>query len=119
MSLALGAGEIDLTNRLPKPDYERFNADPDSTVVVALPTLAIWVLGMVIPNENGGHPAFADPKVRQAIYRVIDRQRVAARPLKVWRCPRTSSGHRSRLGTTKRETATTSTPRRQATARVS
>ena len=77
MSLALGAGEIDLTNRLPKPDYERFNSDPDFTVVVAPPTLAIWVLGMVIPNENGGHPAFADPKVRQAIYRVIDRQRVA------------------------------------------
>ncbi len=77
MSLALGAGEIDLTNRLPKPDYERFNSDPDYTVVVAPPTLAIWVLGMVIPNENGGHPAFADPKVRQAIYRVIDRQRVA------------------------------------------
>lgn len=77
MSLALGAGEIDLTNRLPKPDYERFNSDPDYTVVVAPPTLAIWVLGMVIPNENGGHPAFGDPKVRQAIYRVIDRQRVA------------------------------------------
>ena len=77
MSLALGAGEIDLTNRLPKPDYERFNSDPDFTVVVAPPMLAIWVLGMVIPNENGGHPAFADPKVRQAIYRVIDRQRVA------------------------------------------
>ncbi len=77
MSLALGAGEIDLTNRLPKPDYERFNSDPDFTVVIAPPTLAIWVLGMVIPNENGGHPAFADPKVRQAIYRVIDRNRVA------------------------------------------
>ena len=77
MSLALGAGEIDLTNRLPKPDYERFNSDPDFTVVVAPPTLAIWVLGMVIPNENGGHEAFADPKVRQAIYRVIDRDRVA------------------------------------------
>ena len=58
MSLALGAGEIDLTNRLPKPDYERFNS-------------------MVIPNENGGHPAFADPKVRQALYRCIDRERVA------------------------------------------
>ena len=43
MSLALGAGEIDLTNRLPKPDYERFNSDPDFTVVVAPPTLAIWV----------------------------------------------------------------------------
>ena len=77
MSLALGAGEIDLTNRLPKPDYERFNSDPDFTVVVAPPTLAIWVLGMVIPNENGGHPAFADPKVRQALYRCIDRERVA------------------------------------------
>ena len=77
MSLALGAGEIDLTNRLPKPDYERFNEDPDFTVVVAPPTLAIWVLGMVIPNENGGHAAFADPKVRQALYRVIDRTRVA------------------------------------------
>ena len=77
MALALGAGEIDLTNRLPKPDYERFNSDPDYTVVVAPPTLAIWVLGMVIPNENGGHEAFADPKVRQAIYRVIDRDRVA------------------------------------------
>ena len=77
MSLALGAGEIDLTNRLPKPDYERFNSDPDYTVVVAPPTLAIWVLGMVIPNENGGHPAFDDPKVRQALYRCIDRQRIA------------------------------------------
>ncbi len=77
MSLALGAGEIDLTNRLPKPDYERFNSDPDYTVRVAPPTLAIWVLGMVIPNENGGHPAFADPKVRQALYRCIDRERVA------------------------------------------
>ena len=77
MALALGAGEIDLTNRLPKPDYERFNSDPDYTVVIAPPTLAIWVLGMVIPNENGGHPAFADPKVRQALYRCIDRQRVA------------------------------------------
>ena len=77
MALALGAGEIDLTNRLPKPDYERFNSDPDYTVVIAPPTLAIWVLGMVIPNENGGHPAFDDPKVRQAIYRVIDRQRIA------------------------------------------
>ena len=77
MALALGAGEIDLTNRLPKPDYERFNSDPDYTVVIAPPTLAIWVLGMVIPNENGGHEAFADPKVRQAIYRVIDRDRVA------------------------------------------
>ncbi len=77
MSLALGAGEIDLTNRLPKPDYERFNSDPDFTVVVAPPTLAIWVLGMVIPNENGGHPAFDDPKVRQALYRCIDRQRIA------------------------------------------
>ena len=77
MALALGAGEIDLTNRLPKPDYERFNEDPDYTVVIAPPTLAIWVMGMVIPNENGGHEAFADPKVRQAIYRVIDRDRVA------------------------------------------
>ena len=77
MALALGAGEIDLTNRLPKPDYERFNSDPDFTVEIAPPTLAIWVLGMVIPNENGGHPAFDNPKVRQAIYRVIDRNRVA------------------------------------------
>ncbi len=77
MALALGAGEIDLTNRLPKPDYERFNSDPDYTVVIAPPTLAIWVLGMVIPNENGGHEAFNDPKVRQAIYRVIDRNRIS------------------------------------------
>lgn len=77
MALALGAGEIDLTNRLPKPDYERFNSDPDFTVQIAPPTLAIWVLGMVLPNENGGHEAFADPKVRQAVYRVIDRERVA------------------------------------------
>ena len=77
MALALDAGEIDLTNRLPKPDYERFNSNPDFTVVVAPPTLAIWVLGMVLPNENGGHEAFDDPKVRQAVYRVIDRQRIA------------------------------------------
>ena len=77
MSLALNAGEVDLTNRLPKQDYERFNEDPDFEVVVAPPTLAIWVLGMVIPNENGGHEAFDDPKVRQALYRVIDRERIA------------------------------------------
>ena len=77
MSLALNAGEIDLTNRLPKQDYDRYNADPDFEVVIAPPTLAIWVLGMVIPNENGGHEAFADPKVRQALYRVIDRKRIA------------------------------------------
>ena len=77
MALALDAGEIDLTNRLPKPDFERFDKNPDFTVVIAPPTLAIWVLGMVIPNENGGLEAFGDPKVRQAVYRVIDRQRIA------------------------------------------
>ena len=77
MTLALRNGEIDITHQLPKAWHEQFVGDDDFNIQLAPPTGSIWVLGMVGEGRGGGHPMMDDPKVRQALYRVIDRQRIA------------------------------------------
>ena len=42
------------------------------------PTGLLWVMGMVGTGRGGGRPALDDPKVRRALYRVIDRKRITA-----------------------------------------
>ena len=43
---------------------------------MAPPTNLLWVMGMVGTGRGGGHPLLDDPRVRQALYRVIDRKRI-------------------------------------------
>ncbi len=78
MALALQAGELDMVYDLPKSWHASFAEDDGFQVELAPPTSLQWVLGMVGTGRGGGHEIMDDPKVRRALYRVIDRQRIAA-----------------------------------------
>lgn len=78
MTLALSGGELDMAYDVPKSWYARLVEDDDINVELAPPTSLLWVMGMVGTGRGGGHEAIDDPKVRQALYRVIDRQRITA-----------------------------------------
>ena len=78
MSLALRAGELDMVYDLPKSWHASFAEDDGFHVELAPPTSLLWVMGMVGTGRGGGHPALDDPKVRRALYRVIDRERITA-----------------------------------------
>ena len=76
MALALRGGELDMLYDLPKSQYASFAEDDNFGVELAPPTNLLWVMGMVGTGRGGGHPLLDDPKVRQALYRVIDRKRI-------------------------------------------
>ena len=76
MTLALRGGELDMIYDLPKSQYASFAEDDDFGVELAPPTNLLWVMGMVGTGRGGGHPLLDDPRVRQALYRVIDRKRI-------------------------------------------
>ena len=78
MALALLAGELDMAFGLPAPWYQNFVENEDFEIELTPPNATLYVLGMVGTGRGGGHPAFDDPKVRRALYRVIDRERIAA-----------------------------------------
>ena len=78
MTLALRGGELDMAYDLPKSWYANFAEDDDFDVAPAPPTSLLWVMGMVGTGRGGGHAAMDDPKVRRALYRVIDRKRITA-----------------------------------------
>ena len=77
MALALQAGELDMVYDLPKSWHSSFAEDAGFQVELAPPTSLQWVLGMVGTGRGGGHEIMDDPKVRRAMYRVIDRKRIA------------------------------------------
>ncbi len=77
MTLALRNDEVDLTHHLPKAWYPSFDEDDDFELLLAPPAGSIWVMGMVGTGRGGGHPMLDDPTVRRALYRVIDRERIA------------------------------------------
>ena len=78
MTLALQAGELDMAYDVPKSWYANFAEDDDFNVELSPPTSLLWVMGMVGTGRGGGHAAMDDPKVRRALYRVIDRKRIAS-----------------------------------------
>ena len=78
MALALQAGELDMVYDLPKSWHASFAEDDSFQVELAPPTSLQWVLGMVGTGRGGGHELMDDPKVRRAMYRVIDRKRISA-----------------------------------------
>lgn len=78
MALALQPGELDLGLGIPPPWYENFADDDDFQIEVTPPNATLYVLGMVGTGRGGGHPALDDPTLRRALYRVIDRERIAA-----------------------------------------
>ena len=78
MALALQAGELDMVYDLPKSWHASFAEDDGFQVDPAPPTSLQWVLGMVGTGRGGGHEIMDDPKVRRALYRVIDRKRISA-----------------------------------------
>ncbi len=78
MTLALRGGELDMVYDLPKSWYASLAEDDDFDVAPAPPTSLLWVMGMVGTGRGGGHEAMDDPKVRRALYRVIDRERITA-----------------------------------------
>lgn len=78
MTLALSSGELDMAYDVPKSWYANLVEDDEIDVKLAPPTSLLWVMGMVGTGRGGGHEAMDDPKVRQALYRVIDRERIAA-----------------------------------------
>ena len=77
MTLALQAGEIDMAYDVPKAWHANLAEDDNFNVELSPPTSLLWVMGMVGTARGGGHAAMDDPKVRQALYRVIDRQRIS------------------------------------------
>ena len=78
MTLALQAGEVDMAYDVPKAWYANLADDDDFNVELSPPTSLLWVMGMVGTARGGGHAAMDDPKVRRALYRVIDRERISA-----------------------------------------
>ncbi len=78
MALALRGGELDMVYDLPKSWYASLAEDDNFGVELAPPTNLLWVMGMVGTGRGGGHPLLDDPKVRRALYRVIDRKRITA-----------------------------------------
>ena len=78
MTLALSSGELDMAYDVPKSWYANLVEDDEIDVKLAPPTSLLWVMGMVGTGRGGGHEAMDDPKVRQALYRVIDRERITA-----------------------------------------
>ena len=78
MALALQAGELDMVYDLPKSWHANLAEDDGFQVELAPPTSLQWVLGMVGTGRGGGHEIMDDPKVRRAMYRVIDRKRITA-----------------------------------------
>jgi len=77
LGLAVDAGEVHATNNGTHADAERWMKDDKLEVGVAPAGLASWVLGMTVTGNGGGNPILDDPRVRRAIYRVIDRNRLA------------------------------------------
>ena len=78
MALALQAGELDMGLGIPPPWYQNFADDDDFQLEVTPPNATVYVLGMVGTGRGGGHPALDNPTLRRALYRVIDRERIAA-----------------------------------------
>ena len=78
MTLALRAGELDMAFGIPSGWYQNFVEDDDFEVKRTPPNATLYVMGMVGTGRGGGHPVLDDPKVRRALYRVIDRERIAA-----------------------------------------
>ena len=78
MTLALQAGELDMAYDVPKSWYASLAEDDGFNVELSPPTSLLWVMGMVGTGRGGGHAAMDDAKVRRALYRVIDRQRISA-----------------------------------------
>jgi len=76
MALALEAGEVDFTNVLPHPLHDQFDANPDIELQLGGPVDSIFVIGMVSKTDDGGSDHFDNPILRQAMQRVIDRERI-------------------------------------------
>ena len=76
MTLALLADEIDLTPSFPPERYSEFVDNEDFNVALGV-ARGLWVFGMVSTGRGGGHEVFDDPRVRRAMYRCIDRERIA------------------------------------------
>lgn len=76
MALALEADEVDFTNVLPHPLYDQFDSNPDMVLQIGGPVDSIFVIGMVSKTESGGSDHFDNPILRQAMHRVIDRERI-------------------------------------------
>ena len=77
MTLALLADEIDLTPAFPAERYSEFVDNDDYNVVLGV-ARGLWVFGMVSTSRDGGHEIFDDPRVRRALYRLIDRERIVS-----------------------------------------
>ena len=77
MTLALLADEIDVTPAFPAERYSEFVENDDYNVVLGV-ARGLWVFGMVSTSRDGGHEIFDDPRVRRALYRVIDRERIVS-----------------------------------------
>ena len=76
MTLALAADEIDLSPSFPAEQIDAFEQNPDYNVVLGV-ARGLWVFGMVGTGRGGGHAVFDDPRVRRALYRCIDRERIS------------------------------------------
>ena len=76
MALALEADEVDFTNVLPHPLHDQFQENPDLVLELGGPVDSIFVIGMTSKSEGGGSEHFDNPLLRQAMQRVIDRERI-------------------------------------------
>ena len=76
MALALEADEVDFTNVLPHPLHDQFQENPDIELQLGGPVDSIFVIGMTSKTEGGGSEHFDNPILRQAMQRVIDRERI-------------------------------------------
>lgn len=75
MRNALEAGEIDVAFNWSDDLVGSYSAIPD---VEVFQTAGVYGDAVWMNVGNGGHPALADPKVREAIVRAIDRESLAA-----------------------------------------
>lgn len=72
LAVAIDAGEIDLTKDVSADDFERFKASDDFEVHIDEGLQAQYCIGMNTKGEITG-----DPRIRQALYHALDRQRIA------------------------------------------